>query len=184
MGMKNTARAALAAAVLILAAPALAQNAQQLVERYSDLAGSPANAKALVTGLRDSSSITLTSGGTNTTIDPPTQKMGFGNIDNALALTEASLQKQGITDPTPEQLKSSLLGVLQQRADGKGWGEIANSMGFKLGELKRSERAQPELRSANADSRRGDHVEGVARADRPERPMRPERPDKPERPQR
>ena len=181
MGMKNTVRAALAAAVLILAAPAVAQNAQQLVERYSDFAGSPANAKALVTGLRDSSSITLTSGTTTTTIDPPTQKMGYGNIDNALSLAQAALQKQGITDPTPEQLKSGLMGVLQMRAGGAGWGEIAHSMGFKLGELKRSERARPELRSTNADPRRPDRVERVAREDRPDRPARPDKPERPHR---
>jgi hypothetical protein len=150
---------------------ALAQSEQTLVERYTDLAGSEENAKALVTGLRESSEFTLKDGNTSVTIDPPTQKMGFGNVDNALALTEASLQKQGIKDPTSEQLKLALTDVLQQRADGSGWGEIANSMGFRLGELKSA-------------AHRPERMERVqhARVERPERPMRPEKPERPERP--
>lgn len=159
------AAAAIATAWLSVGSSALAQSPDQLVERYTSLAGSQTNARALVSGLRDSSEIKLASGGKTTTIDPPTRKMGYGNIDNALALAEASLQKQGIATPTPEQLKSSLADVLQMRADGKGWGEIANSMGFKLGELKRAEPAQ-------------------GRPDKPQRPEKPERPMKPERPDR
>jgi hypothetical protein len=138
LGTKNTVRAAFAGAALILAVPAVAQNSQQLVERYAGLAGSEHNSKALVTGLRDSMPFTLTGGGTSATIDPPTRKMGYGNVDHALALTQASLRKQGIAQATPEQLKSALMGVLQQRADGKGWDVIAHSAGFRLGELKRT----------------------------------------------
>ena len=164
------AAAAIAAAWLSVGLPALAQSPDQLVERYTSLAGSSTNVKALVTGLRDGSEIKLDNG---TTIDPPTPKMGYGNIDNALALAEASLQKQGIATPTPEQLKSSLTSVLQMRADGKGWGEIANSMGFKLGELKRAEAAQA---LPSRDQGRPDKPQ---RPEKPERPMKPERPDRP-----
>jgi hypothetical protein len=155
---------------------ALAQSEEKLVERYTELVGSEQNAKALVTGLRDSREFTLKNGSTITTIDPPTQKMGFGNIDNALALTQASLQKQGIKDPTPEQLKIALTSVLQQRADGGGWGEIANSMGFRLGDLKGGQH-RPE-RMERAQHARFD------RPEKPEKPERPMRPEKPERPQR
>src|ERR1044071_73238 len=111
----------LAALALSIAFPATAQNSQQLVERYTELARSTQNSSALVTGLRDGSAIKLTSGNSVTTIDPPTQKMGFGNVDNALALTQASLEKQGISNPTPAQLKTALLGVRDQRAAGQGW---------------------------------------------------------------
>jgi hypothetical protein len=169
-------RSALILAIALALPPlgALAQSEQKLVERYTDLAGSEANAKALVTGLRDGSAFTLTSGSTSTTIDPPTQKMGFGNVDNALALAQASLQKQGITDPTPEQLKIALAGVLERRADGRGWGEIAHSMGFKLGELKGGQH-RPERMERVQHAR-------MERPERPEKPERPQRPDKPERP--
>ena len=178
---QRTIVGALAALALSIAFPATAQNSQQLVERYTDLAGSKDNSTALVTGLRDGSVIKLTSGNTVTTIDPPTQKMGFGNVDNALALTQASLEKKGITDATTEQLKTALLDVLNLRAAGEGWGEIAHSLGFNLGELKsaqnRSERTE---RTQQARTERPDRAEKPDRVERMERPMRPEKPERPQ----
>jgi hypothetical protein len=138
---------------------ALAQSEEKLVERYTELAGSEQNAKALVAGLREN--------------------MGFGNVDNALALTQASLEKQGIKEPTPEQLKLALTEVLQQRADGGGWGEIANSMGFRLGELKGGQH-RPERMERVQHAR----MERPERPEKPEKPERPMRPEKPERAQR
>src|SRR5436190_5435688 len=105
---------------------ALAENRDQLVDKYTPLAGSEANAKTLVNGLRTGSDFTIGA----TKFDPPTHKMGNGNIDIALALAEAKLKEQGITKPTPEQLQSALIGdakhpgVLTLRAEGKGWGYI------------------------------------------------------------
>jgi hypothetical protein len=167
----NAARAAIAVLSLALGFPALAQTTDKLVERYTQLAGSEENAEALVTGLREGSDITLNAGATPTTIDPPTRKMGLGNVDNALALTEASLEQQGIGDPSPEQLKAALLGVLEQRADGKGWGQIAHSLDIRLGEVKRSERAPERV----ARAARPDKPQRVERFERPHRPERPER---------
>jgi hypothetical protein len=97
--------------------------------------------------------------------------MGYGNVNIALSLAEASLKQQGITNPTPEQLQGALMGVLRQRANGKGWGQIANSMGFKLGEVVRPEKHV-----------QAERPEKPVRPDKPERPDRPERPEKPERP--
>ncbi|HEY1291319.1 MAG TPA: hypothetical protein VGF58_23555, partial [Burkholderiales bacterium] len=114
MRVQGTFLAALAA--MALSFPALAQSSQQLVKRYTQLAGSAENAKSLVTGLA--------------------QKMALGNVDNALALTQASLEKRGIVHPTPEQLKVALTALLDQRAAGEGWGEIAHSLGLSLGEIK------------------------------------------------
>jgi hypothetical protein len=141
---------------------ALAQSEEKLVERYTELAGSEQNAKALVAGLREN--------------------MGFGNVDNALALTQASLEKQGIKAPSPAQLKLALTDVLQQRADGSGWGEIANAMGFRLGELKGGQH-RPE-RMERVQHARAERPERVERPDKPEKPERPMRPEKPERAQR
>ena len=164
-------RAMTAALLLALGLPAGAQTTDTLVERYKQMAGSEKNAEALVAGLRDGSRITLGSGAGAIAVEPPTRKMGYGNVDNALALTEASLERQGITDPTPEQLKTALLGVLDQRAAGQGWGQIANALDLRLGDLKRSQRA-PE------------RVARMGRPEKPERPARPERPERPEKPQR
>jgi hypothetical protein len=138
------------------------ESADRLIQKYTPLAGSEDNAKSLVTGLRDGTAVKLSSGTTSTSFTSPTGKMGFGNVNIALSLAEASLKQQGITNPTSGQLQGALMGVLQQRADGKGWGQIANSMGFKLGEVVRPERPEKPVR--------------------PDKPERPEKPEKPERP--
>src|SRR5688500_15573026 len=116
------------------------QSASQLVDKYTTLAGSKTNAATLVTGLRDGADFRIGS----TSFDPPTGKIGYGNVDIALSLAQKSLAEQGITRPTPAQLQGALIGsaakpgVLALRADGQGWGQIAQSMGFKLGEVQRS----------------------------------------------
>jgi len=155
--------------LLALLAPLAAwpENSDQLVKAYSDFAGSDANSRSLVDGLRNGKEVALTDGKTTTTFTPPTGKMGNGNVKIALALAEADLAKRGITDPTPEQIKAEMTGILQERADRKGWGQIAQSRGFRVGELMRSE-----------------HAERVARVEKPQRPERPEKPERPERPDR
>jgi hypothetical protein len=151
-------------AMLALPFAARAENRDQLVKEYSGFAGSEANSKSLVDGLRDGKEVKLTDGKTTSTFTPATGKMGYGNVKIALALAEADLKKQGITDPTPEQIKAEVSKILQERADHKGWGRIAQDRGFKVGDLMRSERA-----------------ERHARVDKPERPEKPEKPERPER---
>jgi hypothetical protein len=87
---------------------------------------------------------------TTTTEPLPTGKMGFGNVKHSLALAQESLRQQGITQPTSEQLHTALVGgqmvpgdsttmtkgILQMRADGMGWGRIAQEYNVKLGQLK------------------------------------------------
>ena len=86
---------------------------------------------------------------TTTTEALPTGKMGFGNVKISLALAQESLRQQGIMQPTSEQLHTSLVGgqmvpgdsttttsgVLQMRAEGMGWGQIAQKYDVKLGQL-------------------------------------------------
>ena len=115
---------------------------------FQSFAGSKQNATALVTGLRSGSEITLTEKGEpSATFTPPTKPMGYGNVSTSLALAKYQLGQQGITNPTPDQLKTALnggtitidgktveyQGVLQMRADGMGWGQIAQASGTKLG---------------------------------------------------
>lgn len=164
---------------LLLALPlaAMAQNGDQLIQRYTELAGSNENATSLVTGLREGKEVTLKSGSTIETFTPPTGQMGWGNVDNAIAIAERLLKEQGITDPTPAQLEAAMLDVLKLRADGMGWGQIANSLGFKLGEVKRSDNANPKGPSVEPVAK----VERASQTEKPERPVKPERPEKPER---
>jgi hypothetical protein len=154
---------------------ALAQSESQLVGKWKPLVGgSEASAKTLVNGLRDGTDFKIGS----TSFDPPTGKMGYGNVDIALALAQKSLPE----NPSPEQLEAALIGtsakpgILARRADGQGWGQIAQSMGFKLGEVQRSARAQERVAA------RPERPAKPERAARPERPERPAKPEKPERP--
>jgi hypothetical protein len=153
-----------------------AQSSSALTDKYTPLAGSPANAKTLVDGLRSGSDFTLS----GTRFDTPTGKMGNGEVNIALSLTQAELTKQGITKPTTQQLQTTLNGILTQRADGKGWGQIANSLGFRLGDVMRSEKAGEHAHSQTRHERvaRQDRTEKPERMEKPERPGRPERPER------
>lgn len=73
--------------------------------------------------------------------------MGVGEVGIALSLAKAALAQQGIANPTPAQISAALNGgtltaatgtrsvpgVLSQRSTGMGWGQIAQSLGVKLG---------------------------------------------------
>jgi hypothetical protein len=108
---------------------------------FSTFAGSTANSDSLVRGLRNGTPITLTSTDakgviTETTFTPSTGKIGYGNVFISLALAKQQLAGLGITQPTAQQLQTALIGengVLTLRAQGMGWGQIAQSYGFKLG---------------------------------------------------
>jgi antitoxin (DNA-binding transcriptional repressor) of toxin-antitoxin stability system len=124
---------------------------------FEAFAGSQENSTALVTGLRNGSEITLTQEGEpSATFTPATKPMGYGNVSASLALAKYQLAQQGITNPTPEQLLTALnggsitidgktveyQGVLQMRADGLGWGQIAQQLGTKLGPVVSGIKAQ------------------------------------------
>ena len=85
----------------VFTSAARAQSESKLVEGWEKLAGSDANAKSLVNGLRDGKQVTLTDGKTTITFTPPTGKMGGGSVNNALFLAQESLKQQGVTNPTP-----------------------------------------------------------------------------------
>jgi hypothetical protein len=123
---------------------------------FTNFAGSPENASALTSGLRQGTPINLTSTAPDgtpviTSFTPATGPMGYGNVRISLALAQQQLAKLGITNPTPEQqaaalnggqityvgpnglTTTTLRGVLELRAAGQGWGQIAQSYGTKLG---------------------------------------------------
>lgn len=168
-----TATAMLLAGGLALAAQTTATGnpeGARLASRYSAFAGSPQNAESLVEGLRTGTPISLSPSptGPNATapaasLSPATGKMGYGNINIALALAKTSLAKQGITNPTPSQLSATLGGVLSQKADGIGWGQIAKSMGVKLGAVVSASHTSRSGKKAN-DSIHAVHASNVATA--------------------
>ena len=112
------------------------------------------NSQQVVNDLRNGQWTTTTidpqTNTTTTTTQPlPTGKMGYGNVKISLALAQQSLSQQGITQPTSQQLYTALAGgqmvpgnptttttgILQMRADGMGWGQIAQKYDVKLGQL-------------------------------------------------
>ena len=172
---------ALTGALLVVAPLAVrAESRDKLVDEYKSRVGSEQNASSLVDGLRDGKTVTLKDkDGKTTTFTPPTGHMGNGNIEIALKLAYADLEKQGIKNPTNEQLKAELVKILQERADHKGWGVIAKERGFTVGDLLRNEKAEQHARNERNEHR----AERPERAEKPERPERPERAEKPERPE-
>lgn len=100
------------------------------------------------TGTTTGSGTSTGTDATSTTFTPPTGKMGWGNVFISLALAQNALTQAGITQPTSADLQAALMGgtvtgadgktvtltgILQQRASGMGWGQIAQSYGVKLG---------------------------------------------------
>ena len=57
--------------------------------------------------------------------------MGLGNVDIALALTEATLRPNAAPGK-PDAIRDNLLAILDKRVKGEGWGEIAKTYGFDL----------------------------------------------------
>jgi hypothetical protein len=115
--------------------------------RFESFAGSSDNYASLASGLRSGKQITLTSPTEKAVFVAPTKPMGYGNVTRTLDLAQRQLAAQGITNPTPSQLQTALMGgtittsqgtvvyrgVAQMRADGMGWGQIAHSVGVHPG---------------------------------------------------
>src|SRR5436190_2679188 len=139
--------------------------ANKVAAPFVTMAGSQKNAIALATALRTGTTANLifpsTSPPNRTTQTPhelaiPTKPMGWGNVSHALALAQLSLRQIGIESPTAAELRAALdggaittadgktvtlAGVLQQRAEGMGWGQIAKTYGTTMGAVNRGVKA-------------------------------------------
>lgn len=155
VGATAHAREAGADADAVVAAEAAGQAVTQFAQGYVRFAGSQENAESLVTGLRTGGEVVLASPGVDpdtvveTAFVPVTGAMGYGEANLSLALAEAQLAAMGIVEPTAEEIAWALNGgtlvgtdgelafdgVLQMRADGMGWGRIAQELDMNLGEV-------------------------------------------------
>lgn len=174
----------------------------ELTEKFTGLAGSADNATALVTGLRNGSDIklvtTVNGTATTTTFQPATGKLGYGNVFIALALAQSDLKEAGITNPTSAQLEAALNGgsvavgdktvaldgVLKLRASGEGWGQVAKTLGVRLGDVGSGLHSARERVEKPERSEKGERPEKAARPEAPARPEKVDRPVAPERPER
>lgn len=124
----------------------------RLSTEFAGFLGGKEQAHAVVSGLRQGTAFSLESAtGTtdtstsSTTIDPPTGSMGYGSVRITLRLAQAELNELGITQPTTDELSAALLGgtingtqvdgILTMRADGMGWGVIAQKYGMTVGQI-------------------------------------------------
>lgn len=132
----------------------------KLTKTFTGFSGSEDNAYALVTGLRDGGSVTMSteSGGETTTaaFTDPTGQSGYGNVFISLSLARAQLEAAGITEPTVEQIELALMGgklnaettlagILALRQQKMSWGQIAQSLDIRLGTV------ISEMRMVNSD---------------------------------
>ena len=152
-------------------------SSSRLVSSYATWAGSSANAQALVNGLSAGTTVRLSGSAGSTSFSPNTGKLGVGEAGIALSLAKASLEKQGITNPTSAQISAALNGglissatgtmsvpgVLSQRASGMGWGQIAQAMGVKLGAV--ASASKTEKSKADAAHHQRTHQDGQHRED-------------------
>lgn len=241
--------AAAITAALFTMAPGFAQDADpdapviaeatvpkaRLVDRYTELAGSPEASADLVGDLRtggdfvvieEVTTTTTNPDGTTTTVTTPVEHtivnpngaMGWGEVNITLSLAQAMIDSgaapdlesalTGMTVTNADGTVTTTPGVLQLRADGAGWGNIAKQLGFNLGTLisasnrsdksvaatdradkAKAERAQSKPERTQDKPAKPERVAKVERpdkpdkVDRPQRPERPERPQKPERPE-
>ena len=160
-GMPRGDDASTAAVSTAVAEPGQVRVANKFSAPFVTMAGSQENAVALATALRTGTPATLTyatlaADGTTTittvTVTPPTKPMGWGNVSHSLGLAQVALNRAGISNPTGAQLQAALqggsvttadgttvafAGVLQQRANGAGWGRIAQSYGTTMGAVNR-----------------------------------------------
>ena len=99
----------------------------RLAESFSTSAGSPDNARAVVEGLRSGKGVTLD----GLAVSGTGHTMGYGNINIAMSLA----QSQMTPTATSRDFLAALDSVMDMRAEGKGWGQIAHSLGVNLGQV-------------------------------------------------
>lgn len=125
---------------------------RKVESRFSDFVGGTENADSLAVGLRNGYDVTLVRRDERgviveeVTFTPPTGHMGVGNVMHSLNVAGRVLVREGVVEPTPEQLTAALIGgtitrpdgtkvlltgVLDMRADGMGWGQISKELGVK-----------------------------------------------------
>jgi len=128
-----------------------AEATARLAKKFHPFIVAQESAESLLNGVQHGKSITLMSpaSGEAEHIKPTTKPMSLANAYVALSLAKLDLEKYGISQPTPTQLKWALnggkfsqthltgqrivrlKGVLKQRAHGRSWDAVAKSIGVK-----------------------------------------------------
>lgn len=99
----------------------------RLADAYGPSIGSTDDARAVVEGMRAGKDVTVA----GATVSGAGKTMGWGNIDIAMSLAKSQVGPNA----TSTEYLGALNGVMGQRANGLGWGEIAKSMGITVGQV-------------------------------------------------
>jgi len=103
------------------------QMASAMARRYVALAGNRENAMALALALRNGDRVMLVQDDgasrvpVTTVFELPTGRMRWDDVGLCLALVEDSLAREGVHQPSGEQLEGAVLRMLQLLADGLEW---------------------------------------------------------------
>jgi len=165
-----------------------------VISDFAQFAGSLENATALVEGLRTGGEVVMHErDDTAVRFTSLAGPLGYGNVSVALSLAQANLAIYGIVEPGAQQIAAALAGgeilvegevlnlpgVLNMRARGVSWGNIAEELGFTLADAMRIATARDtKARMEIAAPRSRPEVEILDRsfpADRSRLPRRPER---------
>ncbi len=128
---------------------ALRQGTSFNADAESSAAPTTATSPTTTAGTTTGSTTTGTTAGSTTTGATSTSSssgtMGYGEVRMTLRLAQAQLNQMGITQPTDAELAAVLQGgevggtqvdgILALRADGMGWGQIAQKSGMTVGQL-------------------------------------------------
>ncbi|MEO6625351.1 MAG: hypothetical protein ABIN37_11035 [Burkholderiaceae bacterium] len=96
-----------------------------LAATYGASIGTPQESGTLIAGMRTGQDVTLG----DVTVSGTGKNTGWGNIDIAMALAKS----QVTTGATSKEFLTALDKVMDMRASGMGWGQIANGLGVNLG---------------------------------------------------
>jgi hypothetical protein len=150
---------------------------ERVSTQFADVACTPANARMLLEGLHNGTSITLNADG-KTASFTPTAQLGYGDAYIALALAAEALRNAGVTGcATPDQWKAVLLGgplaaagttstttsrsatassssrfpgILTLHSQGQGWGQVAQTTNVQLGQVVSNARSSFSMNSMNS----------------------------------
>ena len=181
-----------------ISAPSL--QPEDVIAEFAQFAGSERNAEQLVDALRvGAEAVLVDRDATVVRFDPPTGPLGYGNVAVALSLAQTLLASHGILDPHAADVAAALAGgelpvdgewieiegVLSLRERGKSWSEVAEALGFTLGDAisvagasDADARAELAARRTRRDVEIIDRSISVERAHRVEGPARVESPGK------
>lgn len=105
-------------------------------------------------------------------VDPVAEPVAQKKPTFTALIAAASLAQQGVTDPTDSDLGVAESNVQAMRDSGMGWGEIANSLNLRLGEVVSAANKSPRAIKTAKDSGTDTDADADTTAVRTQRPTK------------